>query len=84
MFVKQEQKIYEYIYIYINQKKKIKISSTLLLATKSALPLSTRALTIYSPFLLHIAKGNHQGLEGGGCGKALLYSENPRSKQQPQ
>ena len=84
MFVKQEQKIYEYIYIYKSKKKKIKISSTLLLATKSALPLSTRALTIYSPFLLHIAKGNHQGLEGGGCGKALLYSENPRSKQQPQ
>ena len=36
-------------------------------------PLSKKALTIYSHFLLHIAKDNHQGLEGGRGGKALLY-----------
>ena len=29
---------------------------------------------IYSPFLLHIAKGNHQESESGGSGKELLYS----------
>ena len=29
----------------------------------------------YFPYLLCIAKGNHQKLEGGGGGKALLYSE---------
>ena len=41
-------------------------------ATKSTLP------SRYNPYfscLLCIAKGNHQESEGGGGGKALLYSE---------
>ena len=43
-------------------------------------PLSTKALTIYSHFLLHIAKDNHQGLEDGRGGKALLYTKKIHSQ----
>ena len=43
--------------------------------TLSTLPLSIRAKSkTYSPFLLHIAKGNHQGSKGRGGGKSLLFS----------
>ena len=37
--------------------------------------ISTRALKLYSPFLLRIAKCNHQESEGVRGGKELLYSE---------
>ena len=41
-------------------------------ATKTTLPLRYNP---YFPYLLCIARCNHQELEGGGGGKALLYSE---------
>ena len=88
MFVKQEQKIHiNYIKKYITYQlyKKIYISPPSykiyiknpsyikkLCHIKKFSPKVQEFLIIYSPFFLHIAKGNHQESKDGG-GKTLLY-----------
>ena len=75
MFVKQEQEIIK--------KKKFKNIIIYSLPSYKTLPLSTistRALKLYSPFLLHIVKSNHQELKGAGGGKAHLDLEKPALK----
>ena len=68
MFVKQEQKINKNNQTKIKQAKKQKQNKLLYSPPKY------KSSQTHSPFLL-IAKDNHQGSEGGGGGKALLYSK---------